>query len=570
MDIYGAASTALTQVIQVTIFIKSVVSDIKAYENDRKQIQLRLDIQLVSLEFFGGRFLDEKHGLLLVPGALSDRAANAICDLLLKMNTVLAEYHNLVSRFELFDDLQPGPPEGSSGEDWKQRSFDRLTAKFKTLKLKGYHWALFEKKKLLAVLAEYKEWTDSLRDIMQHFTQEAVYSMAGKDALVSSTSLVNLRGTGLEPVARRQLMAATHAPEDFSELEGQLTIRAAPQGTKQQSNPFQIGEWAHNGHLKQVVVEYHEYPRELRGDDEDLEPDEIVELKQPVRDLVWLLQNSAFAGNLTGDEEAEQQPTIYSLQCLGYKDQAEEHRFVFVHQLPLSVESGGEALITLHELINKVDSRTRQPFKPSLGSRFGIAHCLALTLLNVHSSRWIHKNIRSSGVLLFQEAESGGIEPFDLNPAHQRATKTLAFLGDWGYARPIGGVTEMRGNFEVESNLYRHPDRQGVPNREFSRKYDIYALGVVLLEIGMWRTVSQLFDQRIKEANLTGKLPKAKTVYTTLLSLAQTHLSREMGDQYATAVVACLTNEFSQVGDVELSLDFRDKVVDPIALGMKL
>lgn len=569
MDIYNTASTALTQIIQVTIFIKGVVSDIKAYEKDRKQIQLRLDIQLVSLEFFGGRFLDEKYGLLLIPGALSDRAANSICNLLLKMNTVLAEYNDLISRFELFDDLQTGSPEDRSGEDWKQRSFDRVKAKFKTLKLKGYHWALFEKTKLLGVLSEYKEWTDSLRDIMQHFTQEAIYGMTGKDASASSPLLMDLTGTGLEPVAKRQMMAAAHAPEDFSELEGDLKIPATPHETNQQSNPFQIGELTHNGHLEQVVVEYHEYTRELRGDDEDLEPGEIAELKQPVRDLVWLLQNSAFMEKPTDNEEGEEQPTIYSLQCLGYKDQAKQHRFVFVHRLPLSVESSGEALISLHELINKVDSKTRQPLKPSLGSRFGIAHCLALTLLNVHSSRWLHKNIRSRGVLLFQKAENGRIEPFDLN-THKRQTKPLAFLGDWGYARPIGGVTEMRSNFEVESNLYRHPDRQGVPGREFSRKYDIYALGVVLLEIGMWRTVSQLFDQRIKEANLTGKLPKAKAVYTTLLSLAQTHLSREMGDQYAIVVVACLTNEFNQGGDLELSLDFRDKVVDPIAVGMKL
>ncbi|KAI0551617.1 hypothetical protein F4679DRAFT_538589 [Xylaria curta] len=569
MDIYSTVSTALTQIIHVTIFIKGIVSDIKSYEDDRKQIQLRLDIQLVSLEFFGERFLDEKNGLLVVPGALSDRAANAICNLLLKMNSVLAEYNNLVSRFELFDDLQKESTKCPGGEDWKQRAVDQVTAKFKSLKLKGYHWSLFEKKKLLAVLSEYKEWMDSLRDIMQHFTQEAIYGMTGKGASVSSPSSVRLRGTGLEPVAKRQLMAATHAPEDFGELECHLKVLPPPLGTKEQSNPFQIGELTRNGRVEKAVVEYHEYPRELREDDEDLEPVEIQELKQPLLDLAWMLQNSAFAAKLPGQDE-EEQPTIYSLQCLGYKDQAEQHRFAFVHQLPLSAESGVEALITLHELINKVDSKTRQPYKPVLGSRFAIAHCLALTLLNVHSSRWLHKNIRSSGVLLFQKTDNGGIEPFDPSPVQKAQTKALAFLGDWGYARPIGGVTEMRSNFEVESNLYRHPDRQGVPNRNFSRKYDIYALGVVLLEIGMWRTVSQLFDQRIKEANLTGKLPKAKSVYTTLLSLAQTHLGREMGDQYAAAVVACLTNEFSQDGEVELSLDFRDKVVDAIALGTKL
>ena len=35
-----------------------------------------------------------------------------------------------------------------------------------------------------------------------------------------------------------------------------------------------------------------------------------------------------------------------------------------------------------------------------------------------------------------------------------------------------------------ERDVYRHPERQGVPLTTFKKTHDIYALGVVLLEIG--------------------------------------------------------------------------------------
>lgn len=125
--------------------------------------------------------------------------------------------------------------------------------------------------------------------------------------------------------------------------------------------------------------------------------------------------------------------------------------------------------------------------------------------------------------------------------------RLLAFLGDWGYSRRIDGFTDMNVDFDIEANLYRHPERQGKPKRQFSRIHDIYALGVVLLEIGLWRTVSQLFDRQIREIRQTAetKLLKARDVTATLTGLAKKELPKEMGERYASAVLACLTGDFS-------------------------
>lgn len=568
MDIYGTAVTVVQQVYQVTIFIKGIISDVKSYEQDRADVQLKLDLQLASLQFFQQRFLNPENGLML-PGHLPQWIAEAIRDLLLKMKRVLAEYEILVIKYGLLETTETteaSEEESLVGrERWKQSFLERTKAKLKALKLKGYDWSLFDKNKLLNVLQEYKDWSDSLRDLMQHFSQEAVYSIAGT---VSSMQTVSLEGTGLEAVVKRQMLASTETPSTFHGLEGEIIEQG------RSSNCFQPAVWKYNEDTMQVIVEYHEYDSRLKSD--DLDSEEIAELKAPLRDLAWLLKNSTFS-EATQDASESNQPTIYSLECLGFVDQPENERCALLYRLPsLRAAANSGNLITLHELITMIDNRTKRVLgKPSLGDRFNIAHCLALTVANLHGSRWVHKNIWSRGILLFQQTKNTGRsnasgaknEQTFTNPRNEHM---LAFLGDWGYARPVEAGTMLLSDFEVEPNFYRHPERQGKPTRQFTTKHDIYALGVVLLEIGLWKTVSQLFDQNIREAQKSGRLPKSKDVRAALVKLAQSEVPKDMGDTYAAAVVRCLTGSFRSGSETELSIDFREKVVDPIAIGKKL
>ncbi|KAL7792473.1 hypothetical protein V8C37DRAFT_124966 [Trichoderma ceciliae] len=569
MDFYGTASTAVSQLIKVTIFIKGVISDIKEFEDDLHDVQLKLNVQLATLEFFRRRFVDGKNGLML-PGRSSDFLVQTMVDLLLTMSGKLAVYEAFMRKYNFIDedddnDSVPGKKET------KLTLLGRARTTFKTLKLKGYDWAIFDKKKLLAVLQDYKADTDSLRGMMQHFSQEAIYSFVEGNC--------SLQGTGLEPVMKRQQLALVELPADFAEIGGDLVEEGAA------VERFQLGRWTYQGASTQVIVEHHEYEDQLR--DDDLDEDEVARLKEPVKKLAWLLQNSSFRE--TDATANEEQPIIYSLQCLGYKDEIKGKRMTFLYKLPSPPDGtswrfdSGNTLATLHGLITKIDKKTRRAFKPPLADRFSIANSLALTVLNVHGSLWIHKNIWSHGILLFHQDKAGGTYPVGAaierpGPAPAVAAKDaekprlLAFLGDWGYSRRIDGFTDMSVDFDIEANLYRHPERQGKPKRQFSRIHDMYALGVVLLEIGLWRTVSQLFERQINEVRQTAemKLLKAKDVTTTLTSLARRELPKEMGERYASAVLACLTGDFHKDSDVELSLDMKEKVVDVTALGAEL
>ncbi|RHZ54020.1 uncharacterized protein CDV56_105364 [Aspergillus thermomutatus] len=521
MDVYGTAVTAITQVYQVTVFIQGVISDIKAFDDDRAEIRLKLNVQLSTLLFFKRTFFHPEHGLLL-PGKADPFIADTVEGLLVQMRKTLAEYELVAAKYGLVDEELAIEPEKPAKT--QESLLERAKSKARSLKLKG---------------------------------------MAESDHQ-------GLRSSGLEPVMKRRTLAETKAPANYQSLPGTIAEEGKTTGG------FRLGCWSSSeSEAMTVIVEYHEYESMLKRD--DLEPDEIEELKEPIRNLAWLLQNTTFTGTSTPSDSLNQ-PKIYALECLGFIDQPTNERSVFLYRLPPSEPTADATLTTLHAFINAVDSQTKRPLKkPSLNDRFSMAHSLALTLSNLHASAWLHKNIWSRGILLFLETPTGPSASglYEHRLSHSALTpgdtpRIVSYLSDWGYARSVQQGTDMRSDFEVEPNLYRHPSRQGRPTQQFSREHDIYALGVVLLEIGLWVTLSRLMEGKIREAEKSGRLPRPKKVLEDLIALAQQGLPKEMGAGYTRAVLACLRGEFRGREGPALAVDFQEKVVDVLAGGVEV
>ncbi|RDW89928.1 uncharacterized protein DSM5745_01703 [Aspergillus mulundensis] len=551
MDFYGTACTAIEQAYKVTVFIKGIIDDVKSFDDDRLAMRLTLNTQLSTLRTFQRLFVDPERGLLL-PGKADPFVAQNVIDLLMQMRQSLAQYELIAIKYGLatteIDAL-------ALDERTEGSLLQRAKSKAMSLMRVAYDWSLFDKKKLERLLEEYTKWTTALRDQMQLF---------GLEILVRGTEddKKELNAIGLGPVVQRQKMVDAHAPDGFQDLQGEIKVAEyAANGS------FQFGHWTEAGGASStaVIVEYHEYPKKLRRD--GLDPDEIAKLKAPIRDLAWLLKNSTF-GSRKSKSEPEQlaPPKIYALECLGYIDQPFEDRHMFLYRLPTPQDVEMQSLITLHSYINAGDGDAKRT-KPTLNDRFTMAHCLAITVQNIHASRWLHKNIWSRGILLFLDTPTGvqvselqkhRIVPNSKNRIH-------AYLSDWGYARSETQGTAMAADFDAEPNLYRHPDRQGDPDKPFQRGHDIYSLGVVLLEIGLWVTMSRLMRSRISETKRTGRLPKDKEVLAELVAWAKQKLPTEMGYGYSQAVLSCLKGDFGQ-GDAELALNFQ-KVVDVLATG---
>jgi hypothetical protein len=200
-----------------------------------------------------------------------------------------------------------------------------------------------------------------------------------------------------------------------------------------------------------------------------------------------------------------------------------------LYDLPFS-SAKSNVVISLHDFINLV----APPSKPPLERRFFMAYALASTVFSVHASSWLHKNISSRGILLFPEATRS-----------ETSEELTPFLADWGVARPITGDTELSGDMDPEANWYRHPERQGKPKRAFNVEHDLYSVGVVLLEIGLWKTLSTMLKKVIDNNRKLNTIYDAEESRKQLVKLAgRGPLAQEMGTAYETIVLRCLQGNF--------------------------
>jgi hypothetical protein len=174
----------------------------------------------------------------------------------------------------------------------------------------------------------------------------------------------------------------------------------------------------------------------------------------------------------------------------------------------------------------------------ALNDRLDIAKQLASSVLFIHTSHFVHKNIRPEAVLVF--------------PSDTSALGSSYLVGFEKF-RPQARQTYKMGDFKWERNLYRHARRQGVnPEEDFKMQHDIYSLGVCLLEIGIW-TSFVLYEEGVDEPipspglkiaeflKLKDQRKKAAEIKKVLVQLADEHLPSHMGRKYTEIVLACLT-----------------------------
>ena len=262
-------------------------------------------------------------------------------------------------------------------------------------------------------------------------------------------------------------------------------------------------------------------------------PPKVGRAKERVRDLAKLLA-------------VENSHSYRSLACLHWFHDDYHHKFGLVFRIPEPYGSGARTLLEF------MKSRARVP----LEQRFEMARCLCCALQKWHSVNWLHKGIKSNSVLILQ-LQSNNNWDFQ-NP----------FLTGQEYARPDTALSSARFVQDFEENVYRHPDRQGQPRETHTKYHDIYSLGVVLLEIGLWQPASEFQDFRPSVDRLT-----PEHMRKILITNAKDRLHHYMGSEYQGAVLKCLNGEIRPEMDnvrdaLQLAENFRGQVIDSIAKGI--
>jgi hypothetical protein len=315
--------------------------------------------------------------------------------------------------------------------------------------------------------------------------------------------------------------------------------------------------------------------------------------KQELYQLCKLLRRASIPGS-----------NLRTLRFAGVIDQTTpSRRFAFVFEYPEQVKKKRPRVITLHDMIS---GRARCK-KAGLNVRFQLAQVLCKAIATFHGDGWVHKNLRSDSIVFFQDREGrqgeedddeGEDEDQDQDEGEEeeeeddddfedtepaRIDLDKPYLVDFEYARPLDAQTLYTFSSDIEYDIYRHPARQGIPSESFNKTHDIYALGVVLLEIGLWRTAFDLIDSKtggrlsdlrgrkiaqpgnlaatMDKQNVSGvngsaahedqhqetkamaEPPTPVDIKAALISVAKENLEFMMGEHYAKAVDCCLSSK---------------------------
>jgi hypothetical protein len=270
-----------------------------------------------------------------------------------------------------------------------------------------------------------------------------------------------------------------------------------------------------------------------------LNPAELPDLKARVNFLAQILATP-------------KSPDYLSMRCRGWHHEPLMYRFV----LEFDIQQNHEAELNAHQNLQSIIRTMKGADRPSLNQRFCIALKLAKAVQKWHSVGWLHQGISSPNVIFFMLK---GIRKLDYSSP---------FLQGFEFARPDADPSIGRPADDILASLYRHPDRK-IPERKGHRKiHDLYSLGVVLLEIGLWQSIVDIVQGKSKQVS------SPEMVRYKIQVAISDRLGHYVGKTYQAAVNVCLNSDFGvELDDRQesrLARAFQKKVIDEIGKGVLL
>ncbi|KAJ4271898.1 hypothetical protein NW762_000607 [Fusarium torreyae] len=248
-----------------------------------------------------------------------------------------------------------------------------------------------------------------------------------------------------------------------------------------------------------VIIEWVDYDRD--------DVDERVAHVRRLDDLARMMHSAS-----------ECHPDLHSIDCVGYVDDTSRCRYGLVYKAP------SPSFSTLHELIASSDLKT-----PDLGDRIHLAHTLAVALWSLHSLDWLHKSLCSSNILFFPSAFSTSAHSSTAAAALVPDTQR-PYLTGFDASRPdLDRALSVAPRNPSILSLHRHPaSLRGYPH---CKPMDIYSLGLVLLEIGLWKVLQTYHKPHYSTDRWRDKVLRAALV---------PGLGSKVGRRYRDVVDKCL------------------------------
>lgn len=214
------------------------------------------------------------------------------------------------------------------------------------------------------------------------------------------------------------------------------------------------------------------------------------------------------------------------LRFLGYCLDEPNARYAFLYQMPVDyfpfLKNPSDLLkelkpVPLVALLPSAEDY-REKRMPNLETRFRLAYDLLMSALHLRSQNAVHGNINSSNVIFFPGRTDANNDESGLAPDLRRPylTSPARFSGDGPTPEPLSTA------------MYRHPEDKRSVEDDGAWAYDLYSLGLVLLEIGLWAPIGRLwkmkydrswFKHRVEDLYVKKLGPKCGSAYLQAVQL---------------------------------------------------
>ncbi|KFY51055.1 hypothetical protein V496_08971 [Pseudogymnoascus sp. VKM F-4515 (FW-2607)] len=538
MEVAGLAIGVIAIIKPTAEAIATLWSDTKNFGGDAERFRLRFSVQITRLDAFE-RVLFEDNKFPLVQGRLFDQLPENVCenfvDLLKQLYELLEKYYVVQKRYALNAGDESGLVGGMGALDVDERRSVILgigkagDAKLSTSTSwrKKAAWVMSDKKSAEKLVTDFEGWTERVKSLLEL----AWWPLPFFSTVPQMEKLEEDKDAGqagmLEGIGMRKLLAPGSSPLSV-ETAKSLKISRLEFKEVMKFQELEVGQITGKGG---VIVEYKSYEQDRTGGINEIVSRRILQLVA----LLHETKNDRFR----------------VLRCINFFDDVPGKRIGFAFEFPS--QSIPSSLNT--KLISK-------KLKPGLGTRMKLAHALAESLGHLHSVGWVHKSLRSENIIFLPGTTTD--QPMEMP---EIAILEQPRIFGFEYSRLDSDFSSGRPDCDIKRNIYRHPQRWGQPSETFSKIHDIYALGTMLLEIGLWESLSLIDGGALLNPPANTTIAEtAEATKARLLKHTKRRLAFYTGGKYQAVVLTCLEGSFGVEFDdrlgSRLSMEFSKVVVD--------